>query len=419
MRLVPVRWRSFWLLAAWVGAVGVGLQLAVEPCLRWALQNGAWQAPEPTAETFSAEDTTTGGEEPGAEAFWNVPLADSPEPWQRWRKRQWQRLRELPAEQQLQQVTALLELLESPGVQLSQPARHEVARLLEQIYNHLAADAPGRRWPWLARIQQRRQALLDRTGDAASVAEAAHGALREPKESSARPSLPGTSEVPVLSRRAARKDRSPDVRSALQGSDGRQNARSAPVPGRLPRAVANQARRLSVQGTAVEEEGLPAPERLSRPGPRSQDEAPFPSPPEMLPLGKSVGKQAPASQSLWQLWHQWRRASDAQRKQALWERIAALKLSREVKEALFHLGGGSPQLRADALERLAAHLGAGAAPWLWWAAESPEERVRFTALSLLAAGNDPVQLRRVYRTALGDESPRVRRLARQIEPRLR
>ncbi len=415
MRLFPAKRIAPLLLAAWMAAVTAVCWLAGEPCLRWALQNGAWQADSPASSAQEPQPAPLAAS--GAvEEFWSVPLAGTPESWQAWRSQRWQLWRQLSPDQQVQQVAALLEALEAPGVRLAPEGRKQMAHLLEQIYNHLAIQAPVRRWPLLARVQQARLTLLQPRGTTTTLV-AATPPLGE--DSSAAEKNPPQEPIPAAAEKRSAATLPPS--STSEGSSGPAPSVSVPggrsqaeTPARLPRAVANQARQLPSRGDSPSKPAISALQKKSL-----SSRPTVPSSPQPLPSRGPVGVAARAGEPLWRLWHRWYRATDAAQKQKLWASIASAGVPAEVKETLHELGSGTAGRQAKALERLAVQLGPGATAWLWWAAESPHEQVRFTALSLLASGSDPLQLRRVYRAARSDESPRVRKLARQIEQQLR
>ncbi|GEM_PF-4313208 len=411
------------LLAGWTAGVTVGLGLLWESGPQWALRHGAWEADRAGV----SEDRPGRGEQSAdavAEQFWSVPLAGSAEAWQKWSDLRWQQWQQLGPEKQIEYLTALLELLESPAVQLVPAGRKEVARLLEQIYNHLAGKRSAAGWPLLAKVQQRRVALLGKEEPAALQAAATDP---EKRVASAAGPKPSHGEVSPSSRKEVLAPAASDPRLAAsppQGAGPQQESSRAEIPRRLPRAVANQARQLSPQvappgGEGSSETMGKAPPEAAAKSPPGADSGTAPRPGGRVPLDGPVAGRPPAKAPLWRLWHQWYRAAGPERKQRLWSAIASADVPQAVKETLYELGSSPPARQAKALERLHVQLGAGARAWLWWAAESPHEQLRLTALSLLAAGSDPLQLRRVYRAARGDESPRVRQLARQIQSRLR
>ncbi len=388
--------------------------------LRWALRHGAWSA---------APDRSEGTEAPAESepaSGWNVPLSSQAEAWQQWRKQQWQRLRRLEPERLQQEVTALLELLDSPSLELAPPARKELVGLLEQLYNRLAAEAPGGRWVLLARVQQVRKRLLaaqEPFQDAAAQVALAQGSAppaqssgkRAPSRSATRPSR--ETEPPAASGAKV------PIGGQAFGPGNEAPRGTTEKPGPLARGVANQARELPREtrppgndgdrNTSPNQEAPPFPSRLP-----AGERATGPTPKETA-LRRRVAARAEAAEPLWPLWRRWQQAANPAEKQALWHRIVSTGVPPQVRQSLYELGTGTPGRKARALERLAEQLGPGANPWLWWAAEDASEPVRLAALSLLAAGGDPLQLRRVYRAAQGDESPRIRRLARQIERQLR
>ncbi len=408
------------LLAAWTALVCGALYWGGEPLLRWALRHGAWSA---------GPDQSEGTEAPAESepaSGWNVPLSPQAEVWQQWRKQQWRRLRRLEPERLQQEVTALLELLDSPSLELAPSARKELVGLLEQLYNHLAAGAPGSRWVLLARVQQVRKRLL--------------AAQESPQDAAAQVALAQGSAPPARSSGKRNRNRSPTPQSQkteppaasgakvpiggqafAPGNEAPRGTVGTPQP--LARGVANQARELSREprpsgndgnrNISPDQEGPPFPSRLP-----AGERATLPTPRETA-LRNRVAARARAAEPLWPLWRRWQQAANPAEKQALWDRIVSAGVPPQVRQSLYELGTGTPGRKARALERLAEQLGPGANPWLWWAAEDASEPVRLAALSLLAAGGDPLQLRRVYRAAQGDESPRIRRLARQIKRQLR
>ena len=408
------------LLAAWTALVCAALYWGGEPVLRWALRHGAWSAaPDLSEETEAPAENDPA---PG----WNIPLSSQAEAWQQWRKQQWQRLRRLEPERLQQEATALLELLDSPSLELAPPARKELVGLLEQLYNHLAAGAPGGRWVLLARVQQVRKRLLaaqEPPQDAAAQVALAEGAAppaqSSGKRDTSRSPTPQSQKAgsPVASGRKA------PIPAQAFGPGNEAPRGTAEEPGPLSRAVANQARELpraakppgnaGGRTASPNQEGQLPPSRLP-----AGERATVPTPRESVSRGR-VAARARAAEPVWPLWRRWQQAADPAEKQALWDRIVSAGVPPGVRQSLYELGTGTPGRKARALERLAEQLGPGANPWLWWAAEDASEPVRLAALSLLAAGGDPLQLRRVYRAAQGDESPRIRRLARQIERQLR
>ncbi len=382
------------ILVLWCGAMVGGAWWAGPWALRWAIDQRGWQPPNPPAPE-PVERTTS---KPGV---WMVPLSEDVEVWDRWEKTLQNRLEHLEPEQLSEELQPLLPWLEEHAGELSPLARARLARMLDRAYQLLVRRGGPARWPVLAQLHQVRQGLQSpiRSEQMGSLLKApASDATRASSAQPAHSSQPKSSPV----------NNSPHLASSTE-TNGLQAQEQAPRETSLAGAAvatANQAQRLPL--------GVPVGRAQGHRPPGPQPASASPTQRQLRPSTAPV-----PGDSLWELWRAWAQSSSPIHREQLWKRLSQKVQEPKLLHALAQLVQASPLERLGALETLAQQLGSGAEPWLWWATEDQDARVRLEALSILAASNDPQLLRRVYRRALQDESPQVRQLAQRIQKALR